>query len=179
MAVDEIKTLWVADVRRGQWAWPEARRRILQTANIDGPNVRVFAERPAYGGKIQGIDLIKDLQDNWERIDIPFSQVDPVGDIVLALNPVAARAEAGRVVLIQGEWNKEFLDEICAIPYTKFNDQGAALALGFRKLAGQMLGKNSSDIPPKLYSPQWVEQQRRKEQYEQESIIRSGGYQIT
>lgn len=179
MAVDDMKTVWIADVRKGQWNWPEARRRILQTADVDGNTVRVFAERPAYGGKINGINLARDLVDSWERIDIPFQLVDPVGDIVAALNPVAARAEAGRVVMVRGEWNNSWLDEICAIPYSRFNDQGASLALGFRQLSSQMLGKDRSDLPPKLYSPEWCEQQKRKENYEQESIIRNGGTYIT
>ena len=145
LAVDSLKTLWIQDVIRGQWNWPEARRRILQTADQDGPDVHVFAERPAFGGKIAGIDVAKDLLDNWERIDIPFRLVDPVGDIVHGLNLVAARAEAGRVVLVQGDWNDAFLKEICGIPHTKNDDQGAALVLGARQLAKQRLGDTSNE----------------------------------
>lgn len=140
MAVDATKTLWIGDVVRGQWSWPEARRRMVQTAEQDGPEVQVFAERPAYGGKIAGYNVARDLTDNWERIDIPLRLVDPVGDIVAALNPAAARAEAGRVVLVQGPWNTAWIDEICGIPYTKHDDQGASLGLGFRQLSRHPIG---------------------------------------
>lgn len=165
------KTLYVDDVRRGQWAWPEAFRRIKQTAAQDGPEVEVFAERPAYGGKIAGLNIARDLIDNWDLLDIPFRMVEPVGDIVAGLNPVAARAEAGRVALVRGEWNASFLDEICAIPYSRNDDQGAALALGFRRLSSIQLQKGEHDIPPPLYSPAWLEREARVEKYAENQII--------
>lgn len=141
MAVDVMKTLWIADVIRGQWSWPEARRRILQTADREGPDVPVFAERPAFGGKIDGKNIAQDLLDSWENIEIPFRLVDPVGDIVSGLNPIAARAESGRLVLVQGEWNQKWIDELCSIPYAKHDDQGSSLILGFRQLSKKKIGE--------------------------------------
>lgn len=172
MAVDSLKQVWVEDVIRGQWNWPEARRKIIQTADIDGHDVHVFYERPAFR-KIGGIDVSADLVDNWEKINIPLSSVDPVGDIVQGLNPIAARAEAGRVILVRGDWNEPFISEICAIPYSRNDDQGAAFVLGFRKLASMPLGSTSSKVAPKLYSPEWCEQQARIREYEQQQIIQT------
>lgn len=145
MAVDATKTLWIKDVVRGQWEWPEARRRIIQTANTDGPEVSVYVEQGAFKGGA----LCQDLLDSWERIEIPLYARKPVGDKVQRANPVAARAESGRVRLVEGPWNKDFVDEFASFPLGKHDDQVDAVSLGFSSLASEGMGRLSEMLPPR------------------------------
>ena len=48
---------------------------------------------------------------------------------------MAAQAEAGNVVLIEGPWNGTFLDELCAFPNGKNDDIVDAASGAFNKLA--------------------------------------------
>ena len=146
MAVDtSTKTVWLDDMVRGQWEWPEARRRIVQTANIDGPEVAVHVEKGAF----KMSRLVEDLIDNWEQIDIPIRGVTVrgLGDKVARANPAAARAEAGRFVLVDGPWVKEFLDEITVFPFGEHDDIPDAVSLGFHVLSGRRLSDDSDTAP--------------------------------
>jgi predicted phage terminase large subunit-like protein len=49
--------------------------------------------------------------------------------------PVSARAEAGHLRLCRGQWNGEFLDELCAFPEVRHDDQVDALAGAYVELA--------------------------------------------
>ena len=132
MAVDVTRTLWIKDVIRGQWEWPEARRRIMQASNLDGPEVEVYVEKGAF----QGTSLARDLVDNWENLKVPLRTVVPTKDKIYRASPWAARAESGRVALVQGEWNDEFMKEVCAFPFGKNDDQVDAVSQGYDVLAG-------------------------------------------
>jgi predicted phage terminase large subunit-like protein len=48
--------------------------------------------------------------------------------------PLAAQAEAGNVKLVQGEWNEEFIDEVCNFPNAKHDDQIDAAAHAFDEI---------------------------------------------
>ncbi|MCV4683778.1 hypothetical protein OFB94_29265, partial [Escherichia coli] len=46
-----------------------------------------------------------------------------------------ARAEAGKVVLVAGDWIEDFLDEVCRFPRGRFDDQVDAVSLAVAALA--------------------------------------------
>lgn len=149
IAVDVSKTIWVRDFRRGQWEWPEARRRIMTQASIDGPDTRVVLEEGAF----QFGKLAQDIIDNWEDIRIPVQKVKVrgLGDKVARARPWAARAEAGRVVLVgdaSSPWIESFLNEAASFPYGQNNDMIDAVSLGFEVLATSPIGALSEQIPP-------------------------------
>jgi predicted phage terminase large subunit-like protein len=50
--------------------------------------------------------------------------------------PLAAQAEAGNVLLIRGEWNRDFLAELETFPMGKFKDQVDAATRAFSDLVG-------------------------------------------
>lgn len=149
LAVDITKTLWIEDARYGHWEWPEARRRIITQASIDGPEVTCLIEKGAF----QFGRLAMDLIDNWEDIRIPVRAVpvQKLGDKEARARPWSARAEAGRVVLVgtpDTPWIQEFLREAASFPYGKTNDFVDAVSLGFEDLALASLGATSEPIPP-------------------------------
>ncbi|HEV8178140.1 MAG TPA: phage terminase large subunit, partial [Gemmatimonadales bacterium] len=49
--------------------------------------------------------------------------------------PVSARAEAGHLLICRGRWNGELLDELCAFPYVRHDDQVDALSGAYAELA--------------------------------------------
>jgi hypothetical protein len=149
LAVDVSKTIWIRDFRRGQWEWPEARRRIMTQASIDGPDVRVLIEEGAF----QFGKLAQDIIDNWEDIRIPVQKIKVrgLGDKPARARPWAARAEAGRVVLVGDSttpWIEHFLNEAASFPYGQNNDMIDAVSLGFETLASSPIGAISESIPP-------------------------------
>jgi predicted phage terminase large subunit-like protein len=62
----------------------------------------------------------------------------PTGDKLTRWGPLAAQCEAGNVKLIKGPWNAAFLDELCAAPNGKHDDQIDAAALAFNKVARRL-----------------------------------------
>ena len=48
--------------------------------------------------------------------------------------PVSARAEAGHVFICRGSWNGDFLDELCAFPQVRHDDQVDALSGAYTEL---------------------------------------------
>jgi predicted phage terminase large subunit-like protein len=49
--------------------------------------------------------------------------------------PVSARAEAGHIRLLRAAWNGAFLDELCAFPHVRHDDQVDALSGAYAQLA--------------------------------------------
>lgn len=49
--------------------------------------------------------------------------------------PLSSAAEAGLVGLLRGAWNDRFIDELCAFPEAKHDDQVDGASLAFRRLS--------------------------------------------
>jgi len=56
------------------------------------------------------------------------------GDKATRAEPLAAQAEAGNVVLVEGEWNQAFIEEAETFPRGKFKDQIDAASRAFAEL---------------------------------------------
>jgi predicted phage terminase large subunit-like protein len=61
----------------------------------------------------------------------------PTGSKEVRAMPFAAACEAGLVELERGDWNRAFIDELCAFPTGQHDDQVDAAADAFNWLAGQ------------------------------------------
>lgn len=89
-----------------------------QTAALDGPEVEIHLQQdPGEAGlrEVQGhARRLKGYIVRWRR---------PTGDKVTRAKPLAASAEAGNVVLVAGEWNRDFINECVAFPGKRHDDQ--------------------------------------------------------
>lgn len=95
---------YLEDVVSGHWGAMEREQIIYQTAQLDGYGVHVVVEQePGSGGKESAEATIRMLA-GWT-----VSKDPPTGDKVERSGPLRAQAEAGNVVLIQGDWNEQFL----------------------------------------------------------------------
>ena len=46
----------------------------------------------------------------------------------------AAKAEAGKVILVRGPWIEDFIEEVCSFPNGAHDDQIDAMSLAFRMM---------------------------------------------
>ena len=124
---------YVEDVVRGQWSSGQRESIIRQTAELDRQQhgqVSVWIEQePGSGGKESAEATIRNLAGFAVFAD------RVTGDKDVRLEPFAAQAEAGNVLLVKGMWNRDYIDEMCAVPSAQYRDQADASAGGFNKLA--------------------------------------------
>jgi predicted phage terminase large subunit-like protein len=133
MGKDPVTGLvYVEDVVRGQWSAMQREQVIKQTAIMDGHDVQIFVEQePGSGGKESAQTSIINLQGY-----VAFA--DPVrGDKVKRAYPYSAYAEAKNVKIVQGAWNRSYLDELHAFdPENSVKkDQVDASSGAFNKLS--------------------------------------------
>jgi predicted phage terminase large subunit-like protein len=123
--------LYVKDVVRGRWEAPKRDRRIVQTAQLDGPAVTVCAEAVA-GYK----DTYTRLKAVLQGVRV-VTKVVPVKDLVLRAGAVAPTFEAGEVYFVQGDWNAATLAVLGDFPSGAHDDDVAALTAGWEYATGQ------------------------------------------
>jgi predicted phage terminase large subunit-like protein len=133
LVVEHGRLFYIVDVRRGRWSSATRESQIDQTAEIDAlrfEDLSIWVEQePGSGGKESAeitVRRLAGLKVKAERV---------TGEKTTRWGPLAAQAEAGNVVLVRGAWNKEFLDEIEAVPEAAHDDQADAASGAFNKLA--------------------------------------------
>lgn len=126
---------YIEDVKRGQWSSLEREKVILQTAEDDAQRygnkfaVTYYVEQePGSGGKESAENTIRNLSGFSVYAD------RPTGDKDTRLEPFAAQAEAENVILVRGEWNGEWIEEIVSIPNATYRDQSDATSGAFNKM---------------------------------------------
>lgn len=129
---DEI--YYIIDIVRGQWEYGEREKVIKQTAALDalrfGKGVRIWVEEEGgSGGKESAQRTIKKLAGYIVQSE------RPTGSKEVRASSMAAQAYAGNVKLFKGDWNAEFITEICKFPTGKNDDQVDSASGAFNKLA--------------------------------------------
>lgn len=105
LAIDRDGGIWIRDMVRGQWEWPIARKNIVLTAKTER-GVQVGVEDV---GTQKG--LVQDLQDMDDLRQTSIVPIPTDKDKLTRALPWIARAEAGKVHLLRGQWVNGFLDE--------------------------------------------------------------------
>jgi predicted phage terminase large subunit-like protein len=101
-------TLYIRDMVRGRWEWPDQRRIIVQTMRAEQ------ATRHGIEEALHGLAAVQELRRLPEVAGITLRGISPEKDKVSRALPWATRAEAGQVVLVRGPWVAGFLDEVCS-----------------------------------------------------------------
>lgn len=70
--------------------------------------------------KANGISVVQMLKE-LSKINVKETP-SPIDDKETRLNSVAPRIECGRVFLVEGAWNDEFIDELCGFPNVKHDE---------------------------------------------------------
>jgi predicted phage terminase large subunit-like protein len=139
---------YVRDVRRGRWNTAVREKVIRTQARRDGSPVDVGLEQePGSGGKESALKTKRMLRGH--RVHV----VRPTGDKVQRAVPFSVEVNMGRVVLVPGPWNKEYIRELMHFPFGRFKDQvdasaGANSLLdgGLRKAGGIRSKKKTEEI---------------------------------
>lgn len=116
-ALADDGTLYIADMVRGRWEWPDVRKIIIQTARAE-PFVLVGIERAGFQ-----LAAVQELMREPQMVNVAVYDVAVDRDKLARALPWAARAEAGRVALVRGEWIADFLSEVCNFPNGEHDDQ--------------------------------------------------------
>lgn len=142
---------YIEDVVRGRWSAGEREAIIRNTIVADAQKygltgVRTYIEQePGSGGKESAEYTIRNNAGFVIQADRPS------GDKDTRMEPFAVQAEALNVVLVVAHWNSAWLEEITAIPNSKYRDQGDAASGAFNKLTlrdgGASVGKMTGLYP--------------------------------
>lgn len=123
---------WVLDVVRGQWSSDAREANIQQAARLDGKVVRIGIEQePGSGGKESAENTIRGLAGYKVYAE------RPTGDKAQRADPYAGQVNGGNVYLVEGAWNKAYIEELrsFSLENSKYKDQVDASSGAFTKLS--------------------------------------------
>lgn len=129
MGLLENGEIIVLDSVFGQWRAEKREQVILQNAKLDGKDVRVVIEQEAgSGGKESAEATVRNLRGFSVIVD------RPKGDKSTRAEPFATQVNIGNVYLLEGPWNKAYIDELGVFPRGRFKDQVDASSQAFNAL---------------------------------------------
>ncbi len=121
--------LYVLDVIRARLTPGQRQQRVLSTAIFDGREVRIrIPQDPGGAGKFEAHHFVGLLQGYSVSIEPEQASKERRAD------PFAAQCEHGFLKLVEGAWNKIFIEELCAFPNGAHDDQVDAASAAFRAL---------------------------------------------
>jgi predicted phage terminase large subunit-like protein len=100
--------LYLRDMVRGKWEWPEQEKVLVQTMLADTGTVHGIEKA------LHGIAALQALARRRELLRTSIRGIDVDRDKLTRALPLAARAEQGKVALVRGAWIPAFLDEATA-----------------------------------------------------------------
>ncbi len=119
----------IGDVMRVRCGPDERDLAIRNTAAMDGNKVKIsIPQDPGQAGKTQALYMTRDLA-GYSVTTSPES-----GDKVTRAEPIAAQINVGNVDIVQGAWNREFINELTMFPNGVNDDQVDALSRAFSHL---------------------------------------------
>jgi len=132
----------IVDVKRGQWATHIRENIIKQTAIADDVAVNIqvknplrtdiwIEQEPGSGGKESAESTIINLAGH------NISAESPRGDKVYRADPFSVQVNNGNVMLLYGEWNDEFINELRYFPLGQYKDQVDGCSGAFSKLSSR------------------------------------------
>lgn len=120
----------IANVVRDQKSAAGVERLLVNTASQDGYTTEIsLPQDPGQAGKQQASYYIGKLAGYTAHATTES------GDKETRANPLSAQAEAGNVDILEGDWNDDFLDELCVFPNGEHDDQVDGASRAFNTLA--------------------------------------------
>jgi predicted phage terminase large subunit-like protein len=110
-------------------------RLVKERAEMDGTKVQIqLAQDPGQAGKAQAQNYLRMLG----KFSVTASPV--TGDKMARALTWAGKAGGGLVLMVEGDWNKPFLDELTSFPTGAHDDQVDAVSSAFDKLFNNTFG---------------------------------------
>ena len=126
----------VTDVRRGQWS-SEIREQIIKdTAVADTTGTIICIEQePGSGGLESAENTIRNLA------GFTTYKEKPTGDKTSRADPYSVQVNNGNVLLLYGQWNKNYIDELRFFPFSTYKDQTDASSGAFGMLIPKRIAR--------------------------------------
>ncbi len=134
VALSQDGTLYIRDMVRGKWEWPDAKRILMQTMQAE-PSVQHGVEEA-----LHGLAAVQELQRERSIANITLRGIRVDKDKQSRALPWAARAEAGKVALVRGPWIPAFLDEVASFPLGQHDDQVDSISGAVQMMSGPSRG---------------------------------------
>ncbi len=119
IAACKIKNnIYIVHAKKVWKEFPELLRFLPEYMYANGydDNVSTLRVEPKANGK----SVVQQLKDST-KLNVTYTPT-PTDAKDVRLHAVAPKVECGRVFLVDGEWNEEFIDEVCGFP-TKVHDE--------------------------------------------------------
>lgn len=138
-AFDDENNLYIADGYRSRIEYPEQRRYVID---------RLLKESDTIHGiesALHGQALVQDIRRETVSRGRTLWHIKASDDKRTRALAWVSLAEEGKVVLVEGGWHRDFLDEVCRFPHGKHDDQVDAVSLAIRILRDKQ-GKRSYGV---------------------------------
>lgn len=112
---------YITNVFKKRMNWHEIKRTVNRYADLEGNRIGV----EAVSGFITAYEEIKEERMGKNIV----TALTPKGDKLTKANPWLAKVEAGRVMVVKGNWNYDFIEELRTFPDGKHDDQIDAVTL--------------------------------------------------
>jgi predicted phage terminase large subunit-like protein len=118
MGIDINGQFWILNCIKGQWESHAREAVIRRTAEMDGRGCVIGIEQePGSGGKESAEATVRRLAGFRVRVD------RPTGDKVLRADAYSVQVNSGNVLVAQGEWVRDYIEELRYFPFGKYKDQ--------------------------------------------------------
>jgi predicted phage terminase large subunit-like protein len=127
-AMNRQGNIYIADVFRARLEYPDQRKLVVD---------RLVNERDTEHGIEQALHaqaFIQDLRREPRLARCAIRLVNVNSDKFTRALAWANRAEEGKIILVNGPWVKQFLDEVCSFPNSTHDDQVDAISLSIQML---------------------------------------------
>ena len=123
----QMDVFYILNVMRKRMNWHELKRAVGRYADLEQNRIGL----ESVSGFIAACEEIK-LDRLGKNIVVALT---PKGDKLTRANPWLAKVEAGRVRVVRGQWNYDFVEELRTFPDGKHDDQIDAVTLAWVMVA--------------------------------------------
>lgn len=129
-ALDEEGNLYLRDMIKVR-GWAEFKQQFVSAALSDLEVGTIWGIETVAFQSLAFQELIQDKR----LVNVPIIAVPTEKDKVARARPLQTRAKAGKVFLVKGAWNRDFINEALSFPKGRHDDQIDSASGGLRMIA--------------------------------------------